>query len=326
MLKPSVSKLVRGLIIATFLAALVGFPTTGASTATAAVIVPAADGVECEVSARDCDITVDEDGDAGYNDGTGFTPAPASCVLREGGVSTPIGCNRGEGWWSNGRQCYLNSMAEAGFGTEINGEEGAYYRCVQYDAVCTGPGAGACTNSSIVFLVTPPPGITTFTPAQAARQLIRSFTLQPIDIGLAPDPAAGSRGYVGLPVWMWVKNSGDALAYGPYVRTATLGGVTITARANVKSILWNMGDGGTRACGNAGTAYYPALGIADSPTCGYRYERPSTGEPGGRYQVTATSQWEVTWTGGGQNGVIPLTATQNSSVEVRELQSVNVGN
>jgi hypothetical protein len=122
---------------------------------------------------------------------------------------------------------------------------------------------------------------------------------------------------------MWVSNP-QPLTYGPYSQTATLGGVTITATAKVSSILWNMGDGHTVACGNAGTPFEVAYGAVPSPTCGYKYSQTSNNQAGGRYTITATSQWTVTWSGGGQNGTIPLTAQSTTSANIQQLEAVNV--
>lgn len=154
--------------------------------------------------------------------------------------------------------------------------------------------------------------------------LALSFQIRGIDIGFAPDPnIPGSKSYVGVPIWMWVENP-QPLTFGPYTETATLGGITITATAQVTSIIWNMGDGNSVGCANAGTEFLVQYGAVDSPTCGYRYQQTSDDQPGGRYTVTATSQWSVTWNGGGTGGVIPLTATNTTTVDINELQSVNV--
>ncbi len=43
---------------------------------------------------------------------------------------------------------------------------------------------------------------------------------------------ASGKGAVGLPVWLWVENQ-TPLSFGPYIESATLGGVTVTATARV---------------------------------------------------------------------------------------------
>ena len=156
---------------------------------------------------------------------------------------------------------------------------------------------------------------------------METFQLRGIDIGMAPDVNAAwghRRSYVGVPVWMWVQNP-QPLTWGPYTETATLGGQTITATAQVTGIRWNMGDGREVVCGSTGTAYSVGYGLSDSPTCGHRYDRTSQSQPGDRYTVTATSQWAVTWTSvAGANGTVNLTTSSSTQLEINEIQSVNV--
>ncbi|RJT84838.1 ATP/GTP-binding protein [Cryobacterium melibiosiphilum] len=155
--------------------------------------------------------------------------------------------------------------------------------------------------------------------------MANSFELHAIDIGFAPDPdIVDSRSYVGVPIWMWVESPTED-TFGPLEQVTPLGGFSVTATAQVTSILWNMGDGTTVACAGVGTPFVVAYGAVDSPTCGHRYARTSNAQPGGEYTVTATSQWSVTWSGGGQSGVIPLTTESSTTVDINELQSVNVG-
>lgn len=255
---------------------------------------------------------------------TGFTPGASQCLFTKTmpdgtkqNVETP--CSTGGGnYWSNNRQCYVNLMDAQNPAPPGGDPLGAWYMCTPHPEC--GGGLGRDCYGTSFWSDTPPPGITRLSPGQAAAILIRSFQLQGVNIGFAPDPnVPGSVGYVGIPIWMWV-NDPTPLTYGPYSQTATLGGVTITATASVRSILWNMGDGGTVACANPGTPYQVSYGLTDSPNCGYRYSTISNG----RYNVTATSQWSVDWTGGGQAGTVPLTTTSNTTVEIRELQSVNV--
>jgi hypothetical protein len=172
-----------------------------------------------------------------------------------------------------------------------------------------------------------------YTPAQAAALLVRTFQLRGIDIGMAPaqkvhvDDTAGTtayrRAWVGIPVWLWA-NDPQPLNYGPYTQTATLGGVTVTATARVASVTWTSGDGQNITCG-AGTVF-DLDGMrdqlaADSPTCGYRYQKTSGGR---EFTVTATSHWDVEWTGGGTDGTIAVRDTSSTTqVHVGELQSVN---
>lgn len=217
---------------------------------------------------------------------------------------------------------------------------GAWYSCTfpctaveGADPVCDLTGVGGVDYWS----ETPPPGVERYTPAQAAAVLARTFRLEPIRIGMAParkvhddDPpgtAAYRRTWVGIPVWLWVADP-TPLTYGPYEQTATLGGVTVTARASVTRIQWRSGDGQQTTCG-VGTVFDPQAWVdraaEPSPTCGIEFQHTSASAPGGSWTVSAASRWQVEWSGGGENGVIDLTdLAATTPVVVRELQSVNV--
>lgn len=293
-----------------------------------------ADYVYCDPVTTKCYTVIDKpavDPVSNPDPKTGFTPGASQCLYEKGAQNVEIPCTEGAGtYWSNNRQCYV-SLAEASKQNPPPAgglPTGAWYNCNPYwGTLACDPALGPC-NPPFGFTFwsnTPPPGITTLTPGQAAAMLIATFQLAGINIGFAPDPnQPGSNGYIGVPIWMWVNNP-TPLTYGPYSQTATLGGITITATATVTSIAWNMGDGHTVACANAGTPYQVGFGVVDSPNCGYRYTQMSNNKPGGKYPITATSQWTVNWVGGGQTGAIPLTSTSTTAVEIRELQSVNVG-
>lgn len=259
---------------------------------------------------------------------SGFTPGPSQCLYQGMMHVIEVPCTNGEGtYWSNSRQCYTSLVTPQPAPSAGGEPGGAWYSCVGYQGPnwCQPEGSG-CRDPYVgtFWSNTVPPGLTTLTPSQAAYRLAQSFQLAGIQIGFAPDPNdPNAQSYVGVPIWMWVENP-QPLTYGPYSETATLGGVTITATARVTSILWGMGDGNTVACGNAGTAFRVAYGAIESPTCGYRYTRTSETQGGGRYTITATSQWIVDWAGGGQSGTIPLTATSQTTVRIGELQSVLV--
>lgn len=243
----------------------------------------------------------------------GFTPGPTTCTSER--LREEVECSTPDGWWNAERQCWVtiaDPQRPAPAGANPNG---AYY-------TCTPPRLPDMVTSTYEFWSnTPPPGVNVYSPGQAARILISRFQLQPVDIGMAPNP--GVRTYIGYNVWMWAANP-QPLTFGPYTETATLGGQTITATAQVTAVTWDMGDGTSVQCG-AGTAYdQPAHGGSASPTCGHVYTEAT--EAGAAYTVTATSAWAVTWTGGGETGTIYLTRQTSRPVEVGQLQSVNVPN
>jgi len=135
-------------------------------------------------------------------------------------------------------------------------------------------------------------------------------------IGMAPD--ASGTGLVGLPVWMWTEVR--ASTWGPTSATASIPGLSVTATARASKVEWDMGDGHTVTCTSPGTAYTKAAGDAQSPTCGHVYRRSSAGQPGDAYPVTATTTWTVSWSGGGQSGVLTVTRTSRTSVRIGKLQ------
>lgn len=282
-------------------------------------------------------------GGGGYSP-VGFTPGPTTCKYDGGfgGKPTAVPCSTGDDWWSTTGDCY-NKLFEPqsppppGQSASV----GAWYVCAPYvadPAYCSvpanmlGPGCVGVTFWSN----TPPPGINRYTPAQAAAALAKTFVLTPITIGMAPadkvhtdDPVgtvAYRRTWVGIPVWLWV-GSPSPTSWGPYSKTATLGGVTVTATAVVSGVTWSSGDGQTVNCG-AGTAFNENAMrnelATDSPTCGFRFQHTSASQPGGLDTVTATSHWVVNWAGAGTNGTIAEPdLTTSAQVRVGELQSVN---
>lgn len=311
----------------------------------------AAGGVWCDPESSRCYLTISAPSDPAPNpDSNGWTAGAPTCYYEnsqsgllqlgwtedqirvfEGGsyqrFYAIIDCGGSTSYWSNTRQCYV-FMKDGVWPERPPGysAEAGYYGCIMFNPSPGGsPGLG---TESQFWSETVPPGLQVLTPGRAAAMLIESFQLEGIDIGMAPDvnPAWGHRrSYVGIPVWFWVNNP-QPLTWGPYSETATLGGQTITATAQVTSVRWSTGDGGSTVCGGTGTAYTSGYGVTDSPTCGYRYQTTSQSQPGDRFTVTAQSQWVVTWTAlSGASGTVNLTTSSSVDLEVNELQTVNTG-
>ena len=98
-------------------------------------------------------------------------------------------------------------------------------------------------------------------------------------------------GAVGVPVWLWTQ------PWTAQSATAAAGGISVTVTAKITNVAWAMGDGNTVTCTSAGTKFDVSMGFRDSPDCGYRYQKTSRAQPGGKYTVAATATWAVTWTG-----------------------------
>lgn len=173
---------------------------------------------------------------------------------------------------------------------------------------------GLCDLAAGPLCGAPPPD-----PRVLAQQAIGllQFVAPPVTTA----PPQGSEGsIVGVAVWLWVP----AESAGPLSATASAGAVSVTATARVVGVDWDMGDGATRNCG-LGTPY-PAGGSQNpSPDCGYTYDQASTNHVAGEgpWPISATSTWEITWTGGGMSGAETLELTSAGSMMVREVYVLN---
>ncbi|RFU85200.1 hypothetical protein DY218_18655 [Streptomyces triticagri] len=138
-------------------------------------------------------------------------------------------------------------------------------------------------------------------PAVAAQEAVRELVLPKPAIRTNPDEKRSQ--LVRVPTWMWL----DAAMWKPVSKTVKVPGVTVTATAVPQRVRWGMGDGRTVVCEGAGTPYDAAKYSAEaaSPDCGHLYRRSSAAEPGEAYQVSAAVIWDVTWHGGGEEGVVP---------------------
>jgi hypothetical protein len=93
-------------------------------------------------------------------------------------------------------------------------------------------------------------------------------------------------------------------------------------------VIWDMGQGDTVVCAGPGLPYRPDLPDDRQPSdCHYTYLASSSGEPGQAYTVTATVEWETTWSvsgapGGGSLGTV--SSSSSTTVQVAELHQLNV--
>ena len=110
-----------------------------------------------------------------------------------------------------------------------------------------------------------------------------------------------------------------------------MGGITATATATPESIVWDMGDDDQVTCDGPGVAYNTNIPDQDqSTTCGYTYQETSANGPNQQFAITATIEYDITWTsvgvtGGGDLGIIPGPST-TTAVTVDEIGTVNVPN
>jgi hypothetical protein len=199
----------------------------------------------------------------------GGAPVP-TC---QNALGNEILCTRPDlGAWSAARGCYVMRVDPQPPATDpawAGNTDGAVYQCYVPAGYLPGTGLGI---SSLFWSAAPPDAIT-LTPQEAAEIVAAAMDLRAIDIGIVPEPGPGSVGLVGLPVWMWTEQTANT--WGPLSRTASAGGVSITASAKVRQVIWDMGDGTRVTCSTSGTVYEDRYGDQMSPDCGHRYSETS---------------------------------------------------
>jgi hypothetical protein len=165
----------------------------------------------------------------------------------------------------------------------------------------------------------PPGGVAQPDPEDLAREALATLELEPIEIGIVPDPAAtGAIGYIGWPVWGWAANPGAA-TQGPLTAEASQGPFTVTVTAEVDRLVWDWGDGIVTECPPPGTPYEDRFGKATSPDCGHEgYSKQ------GDKHVTVTAVWRIEWEGMGRSGELdPREVPSSADITVGELQVIS---
>ncbi|GAA1194993.1 hypothetical protein [Pseudonocardia alaniniphila] len=131
------------------------------------------------------------------------------------------------------------------------------------------------------------------TPEVLAQQALELLTLEPPVLHISAQGDA----FVGVPLWLWIDDRGASA--GPVSATATAGAASVTAVGRLTTVEWTMGPAGaTVRCLGPGTPWTGQDG--PSPDCGYIYEQrslPERTDGTGRWTITATSVWTVTWSG-----------------------------
>ncbi|AXE39032.1 hypothetical protein [Acidipropionibacterium virtanenii] len=140
-----------------------------------------------------------------------------------------------------------------------------------------------------------------------------SVRLPAPSVGIDPDPSVNRWHIVavGQPLWLYDGSSARVAS------TASNQGVTVSITAVRTGVSFDMGEAVVR-CTSMTRRPVSAEPRAESPDCGYRYQKR------GDRQVRATASWTVSWSALGQSGTIPMTRTASRTLPVRELLSVNV--
>ncbi len=265
-------------------------------------------------------------------DGKGPVPGDPGSPGNPGGGDPGGGGGGGHTCTRNGTvvPCYVDVLGW------FNQSDGCYYKLAEpqppdlpegkqaYARTCDAGGAG---GTETVLLDAPPDGFgAPPNAADVAAELFASMTLERPRVGMAPGP--GKPGLVGLPVWLWTgkpARQDKATSWGPQSKERTDRGLYVKLSAKVDYAEWNMGNGEKFRC-NANKAKDEGQGVVhhnetgESPSCGY------AGYPNsGRYPVSVTTHWSVTWAASnGQHGSIPNVTRTSATVNVtiNELQVV----
>ncbi|WP_373688911.1 hypothetical protein [Verrucosispora sioxanthis] len=281
-----------------------------------AVPATAADpGAECPPAQPNCNVWDDDPGTPGGGGNGGDNGSGGDNGGGGGGVcqwqGRTVACYDDLlGWFNSGNGCYYK-LAESPPTEPPEGQQWYLKSC----------NAGALGQGTLELLDTPPPGFgAPPDPEELARRAFASITLRAPRASVAPRRSIGP-GLVGLPVWMWAESGVEQ--FGPQSATAEDRGLEVTIWAKVNRVVWDMGNGDTVTCADAGTKYErrgPHAGRR-SPDCGYHDGYPEAGT----YTVRATTHWSVTWTSnGGDSGSIGgVTRTTGPVViQINELQVV----
>ncbi|WP_433530653.1 hypothetical protein ACQPYA_00425 [Micromonospora sp. CA-263727] len=265
-------------------------------------------------------------------------PAQPNCSVWDDDPGTPGGGGNGgnnggdNGGGGGGGVCQWNGRTIPCYDDVLgwfNSNDGCYYKLAEpqpeapegwqwYLRTCYG---GEVGFQEAQLRETPPPGFgAPPDPEELARRALASISLLAPRAAVAPRKRIGP-GLVGLPVWMWAERGANQ--FGPLSASASDRGLTVTIRAEVDRIVWNMGNGIRVTCTGPGTEYESTGRYAGrrSPDCGYHTGYPKAGT----YRVQATTHWSVRWSSSsGQSDSIPgITRTTDPvEIQINELQVV----
>jgi hypothetical protein len=270
----------------------------------------------CRVVAEDTKTTPGGGGSDGKQASDGGSSTKPKCYDSNMVNDTSVPCHLdGIGDWVNGMNCYFQVAKPQPPAGDPRWEGHDPKEGAVYDAYCP----DNPDRTSQWFAQAPNGAAPAVDPRVLALEAIKKMQLLGPNIGIAPNP--NGKGVVGMPVWMWAKDTLNA--WGPVTASASAGAVTVTATANVSKVVWSMGDGTTVTCTGRGTPYTASYGKQASPDCGHQYSQPSSSQPSGKYHVTATATWTIDWQGGGQNGQINQTLNNAVDITVVEVQVLN---
>ena len=156
-------------------------------------------------------------------------------------------------------------------------------------------------------------------PQTLATQAVASVAIPTPAISTSP---TNDRLYTQVRTWLWVDDGW----WRSYSATASAGGVTTTVNAIPRRAVWTMGDGGGTTCNGPGVEW--RRGMRDDATyCSYIYRRSSAQQQSGKYTLSVTVTFEITWTSNtGESGALPaISRSASRQVEVGQVQALETG-
>ncbi|WP_143556906.1 hypothetical protein [Serinibacter salmoneus] len=188
---------------------------------------------------------------------------------------------------------------------------GGMFRCY-----IGGPEQGAGANFILISLPVAPPATTPPSPALLAQRAVDSMQLRAIDIGMAPEPDnADPNILIRMPNQVFAADSGPETT-GPNSAEASAGGITVTATAELASVTVDPGDGSATTPCTTDQLSTSTRALEGADVCSVVWERTSTAQPGGTYDLAVTSSWQVEWSGGGEAGTIAFDLVNTRPVAV----------
>lgn len=181
---------------------------------------------------------------------------------------------------------------------------------------CGAPEVMPELTGALATITATPGGPPLMSPGQAGAIAVARLQLPLNAPKVGPDPKVNKwkMAAVGYPLWVWADGPTHV---GPV--SDSVAGLSVSLDAQLTKTVFRMGDGKSVTCTGGGTPYRKGTKAATpSPTCGYRYEKPSL--PKGDYTVTAIGYWAVTWNVNGTSGVITVPRVATSPLPVGEVQ------
>lgn len=177
-------------------------------------------------------------------------------------------------------------------------------------------------NNRNTFFVPNEEAPTVVDPAVLAQRAVGRMRLVQADARIAPDPDFHT--YINIDNWLWLP----AGQWETLSLSVAAGPTRVTVTAVPVRVDWDMGDGETKQCTDAGREWKKGMGDAATTTCSYAYT--SLKNPAGdEHTVSAQLVYSVTWTcsgtcltPSGDLGEIAAPAGDTTTIEVRQRQTV----